>query len=192
MFRRPKPSRMRACQIELPGIIERSQQRLEQVPAALMRPGERDRADMINPCLEVGLLRFGRGLAGPWHNDLRGTGEGEQRFAAPDTNSLEIADLLRMIERVRCFAGMPEARSKRFDGKVGDLGLLGARDTQAQPDMEGHGQIRVRKLNLRIEVRRIGDDPPAIDIRVNVPHRVLMTEDVLDIDLLQELNREVG
>ncbi len=93
-----------------------------------------------------------------------------------------------MVERVRCFADMPEARGKRFNGKVGELGLVGTRDAQAQPDMEGDGQIHVRKLILRIEVRRIGDDPPAVDIRVNVPHRVLMTEDVFDIDLLQELN----
>src|SRR5947207_10146930 len=135
---------------------------------------ETDRTNVINPRLEVSLLGLAGVVSGPRHHDLRGARERKQSLAAPDADRLKIGDLLRARQRVRSFAHVTETRGERLDRKFGQLRLLAARNTQAQADVKRDGQIHIRKLLLRVEIRRIGDHPPAINIRVNVPYDMLM------------------
>ena len=60
------------------------------------------------------------------------------------------------------------------------------RMVQAQPDMKGQSKIHVGELRLRIKVRQICNHPPAVNIGVNVPNHVLMTQHVLVITLSGE------
>jgi hypothetical protein len=179
-----EPVRKRPCLI---------QQRFEQMATAFVRfTGQGDGADMIDPRLEVGLLGLGGGISRPGDHDLRRGRERQQRFAAAHADGLKVRDFLRIAERLRGLAGVPKACRERFDGMVRQLRSLAARNTQAQADMERHGQVHVRKLLLRVEVRRIGNDPPAILVGMHVPDRVLMAQHIFDVHLLQELDREVG
>ena len=76
--------------------------------------GEADGTDVINPCLEVGLLGLSGVAIRPRHHDLGGARKGQQRFAAPNADRLKISYLLRIQECVRCFAHVPKAFRERL------------------------------------------------------------------------------
>src|SRR5207302_7080259 len=52
-------------------------------------------------------------------------------------------------------------------------------------------EIHVWKLRLCVEVGRLGNDPPAVDIRMHIPSVMCNVEHVLRINLLQKRNRQV-
>src|SRR6266478_5562112 len=54
--------------------------------------------------------------------------------------------------------------------------------------MKGRGVVETRKMALRVEVREIGDDPPSIFVRNNVPNVVDFAEDNFPFDLLHMLD----
>jgi hypothetical protein len=57
---------------------------------------------------------------------------------------------------------------KRFDWQGGQLLPIATRNTEAKADMERQCEIHIRKLVLRIQVHRFGDNPPTINIGVNI------------------------
>jgi hypothetical protein len=85
-----------------------------------------------------------------------------------------------------------KASGKRLHRQVRQLRPFATGDTKTQPDVKGERQVHVGELVLAVQIGRIGDHPPAVNVRANVPDGMLMADDVLHIDLLQELDRQVG
>lgn len=123
-------------------------------------------------------------LERPWQRQVVPRGSAPQSIGSLRLRSTAAA-------RQMLPAGSDSTR-RWFDWQFRQLPALRTRNAQTEADVKRQGQIHVWELLLSVQIHRLGDYPPAVNVGVNVPHVVAHVQDILRVHLLNELHLQVA